>query len=360
MRESRSIAMAASLGVALLMLAGKLTAYAITGSTAILSDAVESVVHIIATGMAAYSLWLSRQSACAKHPYGHGKIAYFSAGFEGALILTAAAFIFWSSGTALVRGSELQELHIGVFVTAFLAAVNLVLGLFLVRVGRRKNDLILIANGKHVLTDMWTSAGVVVGILIVWVTQVPWLDPLVAILVGGNILIGAVSLIRKSVQGLLDEADAAQTERLLACLERSVADGLLVEFHQLRHRQANDVMWVEVHMLLPGHLATGKAHRRVTRIENEIRGLFPDFQVQVTSHVEPARHERAHPGGHDGMVDPYTEEEADATAAEGLPCDGFVPDSCDQADRRPEPPKKRPYVDRPRNPGDSDDRDGVL
>ena len=306
MRDMRNVAMGASLLIAALMLAGKLSAYFLTGSTAILSDVIESVVHIVATGLAAFSLWFSRQSACEKHPYGHGKIAYFSAGFEGAVILSAAVFIFYAGVIAMLRRPELRELHLGIVITAFLALVNLGLGLFLIRVGRRHNALILVANGKHVLADMWTSAGVVVGVSIVWLTQMAWFDPIVALLVGLNILYAACTLMWKSFRGLLDEAEPEKTQRLLQCLQRCVDSKFIHGFHQLRHRQADNVMWVEVHMLLPGDMDTAEAHKRVTHVEEIIRGEFPTFQLYVTSHFEPVLHERAHPLGHPGIKDPYS------------------------------------------------------
>lgn len=306
-RDPRFLVMAASLATAVLMLIGKLTAYAMTGSTAILSDAIESVVHILATSLAAFSLWWSHQEACERHPYGHGKIAYFSAGFEGAIIVVAALLIFYTAAQDLISGKPPGRLGVGIAITGGLAVVNLVLGTALVRVGRRRNALILVANGRHVLTDMWTSLGVVVGIALVWATGLPWIDPLVAALVGCNILWEAAALIRKSVRGLLDAVEPEYTDLLLACLDRFAADGRIEGFHQLRHRRANDAMWVEVHLLMPGRMHVSHAHAVATDIENAIQAIFPAYQVYITSHIEPATHDRAHPDGHAGLHDPYDE-----------------------------------------------------
>jgi len=303
--DLRQTAMAASLGIAVLMLVGKLTAYTITGSAAILSDAAESVVHIAATAVAGFSLWYARQDPDDKHPYGHGKIAYFSAGFEGAMILSAAAYIYYSSIRELILGPELENLGVGIVITAALCLVNLVLGLFLVQVGRTHNALILVANGKHVLTDMWTSAGVVIGVLIVHLTGVLWLDPIVAILVATNILREAGGLIFGAFAGLIDQADPRHTPRILECLQSAVKNGQITGFHQLKHRQSNDVMWVQVHMQVPGETPTSDAHDRVTLVEESIHELFPNFTVHVTTHVEPEHHDAAHPGGHPGLHDPY-------------------------------------------------------
>jgi len=308
--QMKHIAMGTSLGVAVVMLIGKLVAYNITGSAAILSDAAESVVHIAATGVAALSLWYAHRDPDNAHPYGHGKIAYFSGGFEGAMILSAAIYIFYSSIRALIEGPELYHLGMGIVITAMLCLLNLVLGLFLVHVGKSRNVLILVANGKHVLTDMWTSAGVVVGVLIVHLTGIVWLDPVCALLVSGNIFYESARLILRAFRGLLDEADAAHGESILKTLRLAVDQKKISGFHQLRHREANDVIWIEVHMLVPGNMTTANAHLVVTEIENAIQALFPQYTVHVTTHIEPDEHEEHHPDGHPALIDPYADKSA--------------------------------------------------
>lgn len=303
--DLQQTAMGASLGVAVLMLIGKLGAYWLTGSAAILSDAAESVVHIAATGVAGLSLWYSRRAADGTHPYGHGKIAYFSAGFEGAMIFWAAGYIYYVSVKELIVGPELKHLGAGILITAALCAVNFALGQFLIRVGKALNAFILIANGKHVMTDMWTSAGVVVGVLIVHMTGILWLDPIVAILVATNILREASSLIMRSFRGLLDQANPRHTPQILGALNDAVASGRISGYHQLKHRESNDALWVEVHMLVPGVTTTADAHRAVTRVEQAIRDLFPNYSVHVTTHIEPDEHDVAHPEGHPGLADPF-------------------------------------------------------
>lgn len=304
-RDVRAVAMGVSLAAAFLMLAGKLVAYRLTGSDAILSDAVESVVHLGAVGLAALSLWYAHQDACGRHPYGHGKAAYFSAGFEGALICSAALYIGFSATKSLMSGPEFQDLGWGLLITAALAAVNGVLGFYLVYVGRRHNAVVLVANGKHVLTDMWTSVGVLIGVALVWATGLAWLDPLVAIAVGLHIFINACRLMVRAYQGLLDQADPEKTQAILDTLNAAIEEGRIMGFHQLRHREANDAVWVEMHILVPGSIDVAEAHSRVTAIERRLREAFPRYQVTVTSHIEPARHDRAHPAGHNGLDDPF-------------------------------------------------------
>jgi cation diffusion facilitator family transporter len=156
-----------------------------------------------------------------------------------------------------------------------------------------------------VLTDVWTSGGVVVGVGLVWLTGVRWLDPAVAILVAANILWSAGKLIHNALQGLLDEADPATTRTLRETLDHCVEGGLLEGYHQLRHRMSNDVLWVEVHLLLPGDLTLREGHALVNQVEAAIHRAFPLLTVQMTAHAEPRHHDTAHPKGHPGVADPY-------------------------------------------------------
>ncbi len=300
---AQRVAMRASLAVAVLMLVGKGAAYYLTGSTAILSDALESVIHLFATAGAAFSLWYASQPPDPQHLYGHGKVAYFSSGFEGALILVAALGIFIEAGRALAQGPELSSLGAGLTIVAALALVNLVLGLALVRTGRRTRAVVLVANGHHVLTDMWTSLGVLIGVGLVWVTGITWLDPVIAILAGANILWTAARLLRGAYSGLMETADSADTERALDALRRAVEEGRVEGFHHLRHRRVNDVVWIEVHLLFPDSLPLDEAHNRATIVEADLSGVFPGERVQVTSHLEPSSHD--HPAGlrHETVAD---------------------------------------------------------
>ena len=307
----KTVVMGASLVASVVMLVGKLGAYYITGSSAILSDAAESVIHGIATGIAAFSMWYTQQPASKKHPYGFGKLAYFSAGFEGALILSAALVIYYESVRMLIQGPDLKQLDWGLLITGGLAAINLVLGLSLVYVGKTHNDIILVANGKHVLTDMWTSALVVIGVLIVWLTDILWLDPVTAIFAASNIVFSAVGLMRRAFMGLLDEADPEHSDAMLKVLGEAKKEGTIADFHQLRLRHSHQSVWVEVHMLMPGNVPVACAHEAVTIVEKRMEEVLPAFQVHVTTHIEPAAHDSAHPGGHAGPAAPY-----DAVAGE--------------------------------------------
>jgi cation diffusion facilitator family transporter len=302
--RTRRRAMTASLLVSVLMLAGKLTAAMLTGSTAIYSDAAESVIHLFATGFAGFSLWYAATPPDPEHPYGHGKVAYFASAVEGALILLAAAGIGWMAVQDLRTGHELQQLDVGLYVLAALTGLNLALGWYLVRTGRRTNSLVLVSNGQHVLTDMWTSLGVIVGVGLVWLTGIQWLDPAVGLLVAANILWTATGLLRRSVYGLLDEADPDATTALLSELRTAAEEDLIAGFHQVRHRQSGDQVWVEYHLMFPGDMPIHEAHARSHRVEDRVDALFPDDDVYVTAHLEPRRHEEAHPDEHREPTDP--------------------------------------------------------
>lgn len=273
-----------SLWVGILMLVMKISAYLITGSAAILSDAAESVVHVFAVAFAAYSLRLSLKPADVTHPYGHAKISFFSAGFEGAMIIIAAVYIIYEAISKWLGGLSLQHLGLGTALTALATAINGALGLYLVRVGRRKKSIVLEANGKHVLTDSWTSLGVLIGLLFTLTTGwLPW-DPIFAILVALNILASGFGLIRRSISGLMDKADPEIHRQLIAILDEETRKRN-VQYHQVLHRNLGYRHWVELHLLFPEDTPVGDAHRAATEIERIIdRQLEPG--AQITTHIE--------------------------------------------------------------------------
>lgn len=292
-RKELRFAMNLSLGTGVVMLLLKWGAFAVTGSSAILSDAAESVVHIIAVAFAAYSLRLADKPADADHPYGHAKISFFSAGFEGAMIVIAALYILYTAVAEWLGGLSLEHLGWGTLLTALAAAVNGALGGYLVWLGRKRKSLILEANGKHVLTDVWTSLGVVLALILTALTGwLPW-DPICAIVLALNILWSGYGLMRQSMSGLMDTADPAVHERLTTLLaEHTARRG--IEFHGLRHRNAGDRHWVEVHLLFPKGFSLSEAHAIATEIEQAVeRGIEPG--AHVTTHLEPADgHDEAH------------------------------------------------------------------
>lgn len=293
-RKAMSFAMNLSLVVGLLMFFMKMGAYLLTGSAAILSDAAESVVHVAAVIFAAYSLRLSYRPADEDHLYGHSKISFFSAGFEGAMIILAAIYIIYESIHKWLSGMQLEHLGAGTALTAAAAAINGGLGGYLVWLGRKQNSLILEANGKHVLTDCWTSIAVLVGLGLVLVTK--WLpfDPICGIIMAANILWSGFGLMKSAFVGLMDQADPDAQAKLTEILERETRQHGL-SYHHLRHRSLGDAHWVELHLLFPGNPPLADAHRIATAIEQVIESSL-EPQAYVTTHLECASdHDDLHP-----------------------------------------------------------------
>jgi cation diffusion facilitator family transporter len=296
-RQDNQRAMRLSLAVGVLMLVGKVSAYVLTGSAAILSDALESVIHVLAVAFAAFSLYLSARPADRKFPYGYERIAFLSAGFEGALIVLAAVSIIWTAVATWMHGLEIERLGTGALLVTAAGLVNGALGWYLVRTGRRTGSIILEANGRHVLTDCWTSVGVVVGLCMVLVTG--WLpfDPIVAIAVALNIIWSGAQLVYRSVGGLMDYADPDRTGRVRAAIEPLSRD-LGFTHHGLRVRHTGYRTLVEVHLLFPFAVTLGDAHRRATVLEQHLANVL-DEEIEVVTHLESLEdHAAVHPDTH--------------------------------------------------------------
>ena len=273
-----------SLAVGVLMLVGKTSAYVLTGSAAILSDAAESVVHIVAVGFAAFSLALSMRPADQRFRYGYERIAFFSAGFEGALIILAAIVIIVAAVESWLSGLHLQRLGLGTLVVAAAGALNAVLGLYLVRTGRRTHSIILEANGRHVLTDSYTSLGVLGGLLLVLVTGWKPFDPLVAIAVALNILWAGGHLVYRSIAGLMDYADPQLQAQIVGQVD-ALTHELGIAYHEVRFRHTGHRVLVELHLLFPYGMPVGEAHRLATIVEERLPAALP-FDTAVATHLE--------------------------------------------------------------------------
>lgn len=304
--QKKQIAINISLVVSILMLIGKTSAYFLTGSAAILSDASESVVHIFVTCVSLLSIRFADKPPDARHPYGHGRIVLFSIGIEGLLVFCTAIFILVNGIDALINGSHLQKLDSGLLLIFVLTIINLALGVFLVRVGKKENSPALVANGKHVLADMMTSAVVIVGLTAVWLTGFSILDPIVALMAGTYVLFAGASILREAANLSMDEASTEDTERINLTLDALVKNHTISEYHQLRHRRINNEYWIEVHVLVPKDITISDAHERASLVERQLEQLFPTYRVCVTSHIEPEDHCRIHPEGH--RVDPLSND----------------------------------------------------
>lgn len=282
-RETR-FAMRLSLIFGVLMFLGKSGAYLFTGSAAIFSDAAESVVHVIAVAFAAFSLWLSIRPATRSFLYGYERVSFFSAGFEGAMIGVAALTIIVAAIRKWLAGLPLENLGFGTLVVAAAAIVNALLGWYLVRLGKRHNSLILEANGKHVLTDSWTSVGVVGGLCLVLLTGWKPFDPLFAIAVALNILWSGGQLIRRSVGGLMDYSDPGVGQALRDRLDHLCTE-LGLHYHGVRFRSTGFRLQVELHLLFPFDTPLGEAHRFATVLEERLPGELGQ-PADVITHLE--------------------------------------------------------------------------
>jgi cation diffusion facilitator family transporter len=282
-RDAR-VAMRLSLIVGILMLATKMTAFGVTGSTAIFSDAAESVVHVVAVAFAVFSLWLSARPAAPRFHYGYERITFFSAGFEGAMIVLAAVSIVFTTVVKWRRGLALEDLGRGVVLIVAAGLLNAVLGWYLLRIGKRNHSLILEADGKHVLTDCWTSFGVVAGLLLVMITGWKPFDPLVALAVAGNILWSGGRLIWQSAEGLLDYSDPKVGHQIRGRLDAICAE-LGIQYHGVRFRTTGYRQIIEVHLLFPDSMGLGEAHRLATRVEEQLTSDL-EMPAEVTTHLE--------------------------------------------------------------------------
>jgi len=262
------------------MFIAKIGAYLLTGSAAIFSDAAESVVHILATGMALFSIILSNKPPDESHPYGHNKVEYFSAGVEGFLIFTAAVVIIYSAVSDIIKGPELEKLDTGAIIIFLAAVINMLLGFYLVRIGKKTNSITLIADGKHVLTDSYTSAGVIVGVLLVIFTGYKLFDPIFAIAVGVNIIYTGYKLIRESVGGLMNEANQEVLNKIANVLRKNKKD-YWIDIHELRYWQSGDRIFLDFHLLLPYYFNIQQTHKEENEIEEIIQNEFEGSQLKI-------------------------------------------------------------------------------
>ena len=273
-----------SILAALATLGLKSAAYWLTGSVGLLSDAVESVVNLVAALTAYVSLHYAARPVDESHTYGHEKIEFFSSGLEGVLIVVAAVAIAWYAVHRLLVPEVLQPLGLGLGIALLASLVNGVVAVILLRAGRRHGSIVLEADGRHLLTDVWTSAGVLAGLGLVALTGVYLLDPLIALGVSVNILWTGVDLIRRSFNGLMDHA-LPETEQ--AAVRTAIETHLRphMDYHALRTRQAGRRRFVDFHLLMPGSLTVQEAHVLTGKIEDAVRTVLPE--AEVTVHIEP-------------------------------------------------------------------------
>jgi cation diffusion facilitator family transporter len=276
---------ALSLAVAVVLLAVKSYAWLLTGSQAIFSDAAESIVNVVAAAFAFRVLAWAGQPADREHPFGHGKIEFFSAAFEGGLVVAAALAILWQATDALIDGSKPQQLDVGLILTFGAGLANGALGWLLVRHGRKHHSAAIEADGHHVLSDFVTSLGVVVGLLAVYATDIWWLDPAIAGLMGLWLLRTGWRLVRTSVGALLDEEDPAFVQRLVAMLEPHVRGGF-IRIHQLRAIRAGRFHHISAHLVVPEFWTVQRAHAAADALAAKVLAEV-EREGDIDFHTDP-------------------------------------------------------------------------
>ncbi len=273
-----------AIGAALFTMALKTGAYLWTGSVGLLSDAAESAVNLVAALLALLVLTIAAQPPDEEHAYGHEKAEYFSSGVEGALILLAAATIVYQSISQLLNPTELRQIDLGLALALVASLINLGVARVLIRVGQEEDSEALLADGRHLMSDVWTSASVLIGVGLVWLTGWQPLDPLVALLAAAQISWSGVRLVRSSITGLMDTAlPAEQIKQIRSALSKFDEQG--IRYHALRTRRASARSFVSLHVQVPGEWSVQRGHDLMERIEAEIRTEIPS--AVVFTHIEP-------------------------------------------------------------------------
>ncbi len=275
-----------------LILGLKAAAYFKTGSMALQSDALESIVNVVAAAFGLGAVIFAGQPADKDHPYGHGKMEYFAAAFEGGLISLAAIVIFYESTMALIRGVELKSLGLGLALNLAAGALNGLLGWFLLTTGRRLKSKTLEADGHHVLSDFYTTGGIFAGLMLVHFTGFAWLDPLIAMAVAVLLAKTGFSLVRESASALLDEEDEPMIERIVSGLDGLLKKGVdetgVITVHGLRAIRSGRYTHVDVHLVVPEYLPVAEAHDDTERFESKLIAAV-GLEGELHTHLDPCR-----------------------------------------------------------------------
>jgi cation diffusion facilitator family transporter len=283
--REKSIWIRVSFVVSVLLLVVKFYSFYITNSTAILTDALESIVNVVAAGFATYSIFLASRPRDDNHPYGHGKIEFFSAGVEGTLIILAGVFICYQSIYNLFFPNDLEKLVEGVLLVTFAGTVNGVLGYFLQRKGKSLNSLTLEASGRHLITDTLTSFLLVFGVLIIYLTGYEFLDSVIAILFSFYIMYAGYGLVRRSVAGLMDEADPRAVEATVKVINQN-RKNTWIDIHNMRVQQYGGDRHIDLHLTLPYYLDLKQVHDEVEQLEKVLEDDWKG-DMEVFVHSDP-------------------------------------------------------------------------
>jgi cation diffusion facilitator family transporter len=274
-----------SIAAATATIALKAGAYFYTGSVGLLSDALESLINLAAAIVALVMIKIAAQPPDEDHAFGHDKAEYFASGIEGTLIFFAAVAIIYTSVPRILAPQPIENLGIGLVISLVATVINLFVGLLLIRVGKHQHSIVLEADGKHLMTDVWTSVGVLLGVVVVGLTGWLILDPIIALLVALNIIWTGYQLIQRSALGLMDTAISPETQGKIEEILNGYVKNQKIDYHALRTRQAGARKFVYVHILVPDEWTVQKGHDLIEEIENDIRSAVSDSIV--FTHLEP-------------------------------------------------------------------------
>ncbi|MBN8621796.1 MAG: cation transporter [Flavobacteriales bacterium] len=273
--------------VGILLFVGKLIAWHLTNSDAVFSDAMESIVNIIAAFMGLYSLYLAAKPKDLDHPYGHGKVEFVTSGIEGALIIFAGVIIIVQSVDSLLHGNVPKKLDWGILIVALTAAINYLMGHISIKKGIKQNSLVLQSSGKHLQSDTLTTLGVVISLVLIYFTKIYWIDAAVALIFGGYIMFVGYKIIRKALSGIMDEADLEMLSRLAKFLNENRKPEW-IDIHNMRIQQHGSGLHIDAHLTLPWYFELRKAHEEMEKAYKLI-GENTDRSVEFNFHLDDCK-----------------------------------------------------------------------
>lgn len=283
--QQKKKAILISLSVSILLMLAKFVAYFLTNSNAILTDAAESIVNVLASAFAFYSIYLTTLPKDENHPYGHGKVEFFSAFVEGVLIGLAGIIIIFKSSYDLIYPKEITQLYEGAIIIGSTGLVNLIVGLYLIKTGKQNKSITLEADGKHLLTDSVSSGGLVVGIILIQLTQIYWLDGAISIALGLYIIFNGYKLTRRSVGGLMDESNLELVKDIVTILQEN-RQFSWIDVHNLRAQQYGADLHVDCHVTLPYYFDLNTVHQEISSIDQLIN-VSGEHQTELFIHADP-------------------------------------------------------------------------
>lgn len=259
--------------LSVILLVAKLTAYYLTNSVAVLTDALESIVNVVAGFFGLFSLYISAKPRDSDHPYGHGKIEFVSSAVEGSMIIIAGVLILYESIKNLISPSAIHQIDVGIILVGVAGLLNFIAGTISVHYGKKNNSLALLASGKHLLSDTYSTAGILVGLILIHFTKLVWIDSFVAIIFSFIILYTGYKIIRSSLAGIMDETDKELLEKMVAILNANRAPNW-VDLHNLRIIKYGSILHLDCHLTIPWYLNVHEAHNEIDKLAELVRKEF--------------------------------------------------------------------------------------